>query len=334
GLPVDDVRINAISTIDAESYAAYANLNYDFTEQWSLSAGLRYSRDEKDLKYIQIADPLAQAFGFLPLDITDSISDGEWTPAISLSWRPHGDMLVYLSYNRGYKAGGFNNSLSSTASALSFEPETLDSIELGVKSAWLDDRLRLNAALFHMDYQDKQESAFLTGVGFVQSNAGEATSDGFEMDVEFAATEIWRIYAAIGYADARYDEYVVDDFTDYGGNTLVRAPEWTANLGAQAEWRFNAGLTGMFRLDYSWQDAFFTRASNDPFFAADSQSLLNARLRLAAADERWAVTLWGRNLTDDDNINTKDGASNFFFPTYHYSLIAPRTYGVELLLSF
>ena len=153
-------------------------------------------------------------------------------------------------------------------------------------------------------------------------------------DLERLPRENWTIYGSVGYADAEYDEYEIDEFTDNSGNTLARAPEWTASLGTQVDWSFTDYFKGMFRLDYSYQDEFFTQANNDPFFAADSQNIVNARLQLSDTDQTWAATLWGRNLTDDDNINTIDGPSTFFFPTYHYSLIAPRTYGVELQYNF
>jgi iron complex outermembrane receptor protein len=333
GLP-DTVGIEATSTIDADSYAAYGNVDYSINEQWSVNAGLRYSRDKKQLDYVQVADPLAVAFGFNNLAIDDDIDDDEWTPTVSLNWIPVEDVLTYIKYSKGYKAGGFNNSISSTGSAVAFDPETLDAYELGLKSTLLDNTLRLNAAVFRMEYDDKQESAFVTGIGFVQTNAGEATSEGAEVEVEYVLTENWSVYGSVGYVDATYDEYIIDEDENNNGNDLTRAPEWTANIGTQVEWLYTDNLRGMFRLDYSYQDESFTQANNDPFFIAEEQNLVNARLQVSDADRIWQATLWGRNLTDDDSINTIDGPSTFFFDTYHYSLIAPRTYGVELQYNF
>jgi iron complex outermembrane receptor protein len=333
GLP-DTIPIVATSTIEAESYAVYANVDYAFSDAFSVTGGLRYSTDKKTLDYMQRSAPIAAAFGFVELDITDSIDDGEWTPQVSLNWQIEDDVLLYAKYSRGYKAGGFNNSISSTGSAVAFDPETMDAYEIGLKSTWLEQRLRLNAAIFRMEYKDKQESAFVTGIGFVQTNAGAATSDGFEAELTYALRDNWTVYGALGYADATYDDYVIDEFSDNTGNKLVRAPEWTFNIGTEAIWSLGSALEMRARLDYSYQDEFFTQAGNNPFFAADSQGLLNVRLGLRSANQSWEATLWGRNLTDDDNINTIDGASTFFFPTYHYSLIAPRTYGLELKYSF
>lgn len=333
GLP-DSVDIEATSTIDADSYAAYGNVDYSINEQWSVNAGLRYSRDKKQLDYVQVADPLAVAFGFNNLAIDDDIDDDEWTPTVSLNWIPVEDVLTYIKYSKGYKAGGFNNSISSTGSAVAFDPETLDAYELGLKSTLLDNTLRLNAAVFRMEYDDKQESAFVTGIGFVQTNAGEATSEGAEVEVEYVLTEDWSVYGSVGYVDATYDEYIIDEDENNNGNDLTRAPEWTANIGTQVEWQYTDNLRGMFRLDYSYQDESFTQANNDPFFMAEEQNIVNARLQVSDADRIWQATLWGRNLTDEDSINTIDGPSTFFFDTYHYSLIAPRTYGVELQYNF
>lgn len=333
GLP-DSVNIKADSVIEADSYAVYGNINYSFNEQWGIDAGIRYSKDEKELDFIQDADPIAAAFGFLNLDVQDNIDDDQWTPTVSLNWTPMDDLLAYVKYSKGYKAGGFNNSISSTGSAIAFEPEKLDAYELGLKSTWLDNTLRVNAAIFHMEYNDKQESAFVTGVGFVQTNAGEATSDGAEVEVQYLLMDNWSIYGSVGYTDAQYDEFIVDENENNNDNDLTRAPEWTANIGTQVEWQYTDYLHGMFRIDYSYQDESFTKASNDPFFKAEEQNIVNARLQVSDADRTWQATLWGRNLTDDDSINTIDGPSTFFFETYHYSLIAPRTWGVELQYNF
>lgn len=333
GLP-DSVTIRADSVIKADSYAAYGNLDYAFNEQWSIDAGLRYSKDKKKLDYMQVADPIAAAFGFLNLDIKDDIDDDQWTPTISLNWTPVEDLLTYIKYSKGYKAGGFNNSISSTGSAVAFDPEKIDAYEIGVKSTWLDNMLRVNAAVFYMEYNDKQESAFVTGVGFVQTNAGQAESEGAELEVQYLLTENWSLYGSVGYTDAQYNEYIIDENENNNGNDLTRAPEWTANIGTQVEWQYTDYLHGMFRLDYSYQDESFTRASNDPFYKAEEQNIVNARLQVSDADKTWQATLWGRNLTDDDSINTIDGPAAFFSNTYHYSLIAPRTYGVELQYNF
>lgn len=333
GLP-NGVDISASSVIDTDSISIFANGTYDITEQWSLTAGIRYSEDEKELVYEQNADALAAAAGFFPFTLQDEQNDEEITSTISLNWQPTDKLLAYARYAGGYKAGGFNNSVSTTASLVSFDAETLDSYELGLKSTLLDNSLRVNIAVFRMEYKDKQESRFVAGSGFQQSNAGKAISDGFEVDFEWMPLERWVVYGSLGYADAEYDDYVLDANTDYTGNKLTRAPEWTANLGVQTDWDFTEGLQGSFRLDYAYQDAFFLQPNNDPFFAADSQGIVNARLGISGGDGSWQVTLWGRNLTDDDNVNEMFGASSFVFPFYHYALIAPRTYGAELQFRF
>ena len=333
GFP-DGVAFSATSTIETDSAALFANATYEFSERWSVTAGIRYSEDEKELDYVQESDPLAAGAGFVPFTLQDDQDDDEWTPTLSVNWQPSEDVMLYAKYSSGYKAGGFNNSVSTSASLVSFDAETLDAYEAGLKSTWFSNRLRVNAAVFRMEYNDKQESSFVAGAGFQQNNAGESTSDGFEVEVNWLAAPGWLLFGAVGYADSTYDDYVVDENTDYSGNTLTRAPEWTFNAGVQADWEFGNGMSAIARLEYSYQDEFFTRASNDPFFSADSQNLVNARLGLASANRTWEATLWGRNLTDDDNINSIDGASSFVFPLYHYTLIAPRTYGLELKYNY
>ncbi|MBT4522170.1 MAG: TonB-dependent receptor [Halieaceae bacterium] len=330
----DGLAIGATSTIETDSFAAFFSATYAFNEQWSMTVGARYSEDEKDLDMVQEADPFAAVAGFLPFTLEDEQDDSEVTPAASINWQPNDDILVYARYSSGYKAGGFNNTISNDAAVVPFDAETLDAYELGLKSTFLDNTLRINAAIFHMEYKDKQESTFVAAAGFQTGNAGEATSEGFEVDVEWIPADRWTVFGAVGYADAEYDEYVVDEFQDNSGNTLTRAPQWNASIGVHTDWDFTSSLRGNFRVDYSYQDEFFTQSNNNPFFVGDSQSLMNARLGIASSDNSWAVTLWGRNLTDEDNVNNLFGASSFAFPLYHYALIAPRTYGVELQYNF
>lgn len=333
GLP-NGVDINAASTIETDSFSIFGNATYDLTDQWSVTAGLRYSEDNKDLDYEQKADPLAGAVGFANFVLQDEQDDGELTSTISLNWQPNENILAYARYASGYKAGGFNNGVSTSASLVSFDAETLDIYELGLKSTLLDNTLRVNVAIFHMEYKDKQESRFVAGAGFQQSNAGEAVSDGFEVDFEWVPLERWTVYGALGYADADYDEYVLDASTDNSGNKLTRAPEWNASVGVQTDWDFSDYLQGNLRVDYAYQDEFFFQPDNDPFFTADSQGIVNARLGISGGDGSWQFTLWGRNLTDEDNLNDLFGASSFVFPLYHYALMAPRTYGAELQFRF
>ena len=213
---------------------------------------------------------------------------------------------------------------------LSFGPETVESYEAGFKSQFADNTVRLNAAVFYMDYIDKQESFFLAEAGgFLLTNAGGARSKGFEIELTWLPIDGLDIFGAVGYADSKYT-----DFGDNTGNTLQNAPEWQWNAGAQYNWSVSGGLDMFARADVIYQDDRFLGANNDPFFIFTETTLVNLRLGLMSSSGKWTVTAWGRNIFNDDAISQTFGGSSLFIPTYNYSPNIPRTYGLDFQFRF
>lgn len=337
GLPSNSTFVNANASIDTESYAAFASGTYRFTPRLAVTGGLRYSVDKKDFGFTQSSDPLSQLFGFRTFDCADAASacqtkrdDSEWTPAISLEYTPTDNLLAYLKYSTGYNAGGFNANLNSGTNPLSFEPETVEAYEVGLKSQLLDNRVRLNAAVFQLDYNDKQESIFSAAAGgFIQGNAGGARSRGFEIELDAILSSSLDLNASVGYADSEY--------TDYGANTgnrLANAPEWQASLGLQYTRPITSRLNLVSRGDVFYQDDRFLGADNDPFFVFDATTLVNLRVGIESEDQNWVLTAWARNLFDDESISQIFGGSSFFIPSYNYTPNNPQTYGIDLTLRF
>ena len=212
-----------------ESYAVFLEGDYAVTDALTLTLGGRYTEDEKESKQFGNINTITAPFTDHPDENWD-----EFTPRVGARYAINDDVMVFATYSKGYRSGGFNGRVNSLEEARQpYDTETVDNYELGVKSEWWDNRVRVNANLFYMEYDDKQESAFVAAVGFVQTNAGKAESDGAEVEVQYVLRENWSVYGSVGYADAQYDEYIVDEFTDYSGNDLTRAPEWTANVGTQ-----------------------------------------------------------------------------------------------------
>ena len=139
-----------------------------------------------------------------------------------LTWSPTPGFRAYGSVTKGYTAGGFNTD-AATLSALTtpFDPEIVTSYELGVKTQWLDDRLRLNAAVFRMDYEDKQELFFnsLTRILTI-TNASQATAEGAELELAYRPAPWLGLSATYGYLDTVYDAFVIPGGATYTGNSL------------------------------------------------------------------------------------------------------------------
>ncbi|NGY04815.1 TonB-dependent receptor [Solimonas terrae] len=348
--------------------SVYGQLDYKPIDPLTLSAGLRYTREKKELArtfgcnspfYPECTNSDPAAFNYLiPAGTGAQKTFHATTPMASVAWQFTPDLNAYLRYAEGFKSGGFNGEFSdptlSSADNVAetqtpFKPEKQRSYELGTKSTWLDQRIVLNAAVYYNKAKDLQESIFL-GSGAAASsvrNAGKATIYGAELEGQVALWAGSRLGFNYAYLHTKYDEFI-DGGADVADNrAFVHAPKNTANLYldmrlAQLGW---AELRGM--VDYAYTDAFYTYAYQltgpsdagyDPSkqVASDakvpSTGLLNLRLSLSKVKLGDAASgelaLWCRNVTD------KDSPTNFidFGPAFGSLTVAnfndPRTFGV------
>jgi iron complex outermembrane recepter protein len=337
-----------------QSLAVFASGSYDFTEKLSISGGIRYSTDTKKANYGQTrlgnVVAILGVFGqFAPFNLSNS--SGAFSGDISLNYKPTEDSLIYAKFARGYRSGGMNLGIQGGApdfnnpanrSTLQFSPEFIKQYEVGFKVEALDRRLRFNAAAFYLDYSDKQEATFET-VGPVTvsviRNAGAATIKGFEADVVFIPVKNVSINAAIGYADAKYDDFAScqniappgspPSFRNCAGNRLLLSSKWTGTAGIQATPQLSENLSLFARFDVTYRGNYFTDAVNAPLALTKGSTLVNGRIGLQSKDG-WGVFLWSRNLLDKEyfarrQVNNTDPV---------VLLGEPRTYGLELRYRF
>ena len=327
-----------------ESWAAYGQATYDITEQWQLTLGLRYTEDEKDAFLYNQNIP-----GYTKEDpIT---ADDKWD---NLSYKANvnyaitDDMSVYLTYATGYNGGGFNARASNLASFTTpFEEEEVETWELGLKSEWLDNRVRFNAAVFTNDYTDIQIAQFEAGSGGASSrivNAGQGTYQGVEFDIVVVPVEGLTIDATYGYLDAEFDEYearnpVTNQLEDISGvTTPAQTPENSASLGVQYDFEpFSFGALSA-RVDVAYKDAFTFHPFNNQYDSTDDRTLVNGRLSLndikldCCDDSALRVSLWGKNLTDEEYRNWGIDFSSLGFAGNVYG--EPRTYGLDVVYTY
>ena len=242
----------------------------------------------------------------------------------ALSYELSPDLNFYLRVANGFKSGGFSSEVADPAVSTPFEPQTSLSTEVGMKSLWLDGALRLNVALFHNAIDDLHITQLLPGTTqSLLTNAGEATYQGFELEMAYQITDNWRISGNYGYLDAGFDKYLDNSFApgrpiiDTASNRLAPyAPENTAALqleGTLAQFGFGELR---FLLDYTYTDKVYLYAVNKSLTAPnaggsyvqgidevpDTQNL-NARLQLAdvpVGDGTMDFSFFVRNLTDED----------------------------------
>ena len=294
------------------------------SDQWTLTAGLRYTTDEKDILQTRIKRIL-EIRAYVPADYlfapTPQSQDSERvTPMASLAYQWNDDIMTYFTYQQGFRGGGFNPRPATVATVGKFDPEDVENFELGIKSDWLDRRLRVNANLFYMDYTDLQLPAVVLEPGqtlatFPTKNAGEADLLGIEMDFTAYPTEHFSIDGTFGWLGFSYvdlgaaDPAVVASFPGGAGTALgnpclecrpLRAPEISASLCASYTTPISSGEWGNFTLrgDVSYQSETNFTANNFTRANQNGYSVVNARATWVSPTDDWEISVSGANLTD------------------------------------
>jgi len=317
-----------------ESIAAFFEADWRLNDKLTLTLGGRYTEDEKTSAQFGEVNTLSQGRTTHPSEKWD-----EFTPRVGVKYHYNEDVMFFATYSVGFRAGGFNGRVASLEEAIQpYDPETVDNYELGVKSELFDNRVRLNATIFSMDYQDKQEELQLpsdqtdTGQKTVVINPSSATIQGIEFDVQAYVTDNLSLRANLGYLDSEYDDFIYTDpegsVVDLSNLEFRRAPEWTGTVDATYEWEV-AGGNAWVRGSYRYIDEHFTTATNNPETANDSQGLVDASVNYAVGDLQFS--LFGRNLTDEDTYTHGYEVAGLWS---YAATRRPRTYGLEVVYNF
>jgi iron complex outermembrane receptor protein len=307
-----DLRFDVYNEMDIESVALFGQGTWHLTDRWTITGGLRQTWESKD--YLLIHRRLhAGTFVVPPTEIGDDWS--ELTPRAGTEYQWTEDLMTYFVASRGFKSGGFNGRPTTQEAVESYDPEFVWSYEIGVKSEWLERRLRLNAAAFHNDYTDIQlTSVRATPEGnllLVVENAGEANVDGFEIEMVAKPAHWLDLSAGLGYTDAEYSK-LNPGATVTEDTKFIQTPEWTFNASVQLTWPLADWGTVRLRGDYSYRDDMFMDANNTEALRQDGYGLVNARLAFTTTDEHWELALAGTNLTDKRYIGNGIAALDSF----------------------
>jgi iron complex outermembrane receptor protein len=289
------------------SYAIFGQMTVPFWQYFEFTAGLRYTRDEREIHQIALDNegglnppvgiPLGPAGS--PYNVTASETFEEPTWRLALSVEPVEEARFYISYDRGYKAGSFVSGAQTALQASTpIDSEILDNYAIGMKTTWMDGRLRFNAEGFLLDYSDLQVYELL-GLNLVTSNA-DAQSSGIELETAFALNENITIGASYTRLQARYTSNATSGalVLPYDGNTLPRSPEHQYNAFVDGEWDLFGGEFAT-RLNYQWQGEFYFDPSNNREVLEDAHGLLSAFASWESPGG-FTVSVYGKNLTDED----------------------------------
>jgi iron complex outermembrane receptor protein len=371
---------NDTTPYELETWALFGELYWQTTDSVSMTLGLRYTDEEKSARQrtIYLAfqdDPTVEGGGY-------SDFGGEWsepTGKFNITWDVAEEIMTYVTLSTSYKSGGFNP-IGSESPLLDpaqggdpdraeFDPEFINSLEIGAKARFFDNSLQANVTYFYYDYDDLQ-IAKLTNQTALNENF-KAAIQGFEGEFVWVPDQHWRLTANVAWLDTEMDGGESVDTANINqlgtteniistpnanvyagpgcpggvatcdgipasldGNVLPSSPEFSVNLGIGYSWQLSGGMEVVAATNYYWQDEFYTRIFNTENDRVDSWEVWNATLTLYSADQNWFAELWGRNLADDDNITGQYlGDQNVGLATNQF-LLEPRTYGVSVGYSF
>jgi len=376
---------------EGEVIALFAQGTWSVSEALRLTVGGRYTEEKKDANRQQrhkanatfggqympavTADPVSGAYnvlyGIFAIEAYDQINgkldDSSFSPVVTMEWDANPDTMVYATWTKGYKSGGFdarsnghpdasvNNGLKSGAAitgSWEFANEEATSVELGSKMSLADGAAELSVAWYMTDYTDLQVSQFDGTLGFNVTNAGEAKVQGIEADGRWALTDNITLTGSVAYLDFNYEKFPNsqcyfqqedtdgDKLCDAGGKRKEFTPELQANLGAAWASEMSNGLELNASLDVSFMDEYLYAANLDPRSKQDAYSMVNARIALAGSEGAWELALLGRNLTDETVINfggntplggtLTGGAGN----SYYAFVNRPRNIALQVNYSF
>jgi iron complex outermembrane receptor protein len=347
GFGLDDPSIDGLGlispfTTETESYAVFGQLEFDLSDTVTLTTGLRWSNEQKEVDFKQYAAifespdsanvAVEDAFGVGPLwafgpdgvnndgavlsgfaidpvigDPGDAEIDVDSVTAkLGLDWHANEDTLIYVSFNRGVKAGGFNAPIDATnfydgsldPSQMQFDEEVLDAYETGFKWTFADGLARLNGSVYYYDYQDYQAFALDSLTTFVFNT--DATSKGMELELQASPTEGLDILFGVGYIDNNVEDAYRRPDGSFVDRDAVVTPDLNVNGMIRYEWGVGSGMLAA-QYDFTYLGDHFFQLKNSPVAEEDGYAISNVRLTYTGGDDKWSVTGFVNNVTDEEN---------------------------------
>lgn len=313
--------IHGPDPVDTRNLAVFANGIFRLTDRLEVAGGLRYSDDRKDYTYLRhnpdgsLIQPCLGPPGtpgnppnclISSLNgVSSTFENDRIDYRVAVSYHLTNDAMVYAQYSTGYKGGGVNPRPFYNVQAVTFDPETMKTVEVGAKVQLLDNRLRMNGALFYNDYEGVtgtfNDCTSLFGPVFgipclLNSNAGDAKVKGAEIEVDFVPVDGLQFDGSFSILDFDYKN--INPATGIPLSAITQyTPEVKWSIGAQYAYESAIGIITP-RVDVAYQDNVFSAPDNNPGSEIDAYTLVNGRLSWEDRDSDWVVALEVRNLTD------------------------------------
>jgi iron complex outermembrane receptor protein len=323
----------------SESKALFGQSTYAWTDDWRTTFGLRANNDHKYRDGQTRVGP-----NDTPIGKVGNHADASWsklTYKLGVEHDLNRSIMAYANLATGYKAGGFNDGNAVVGDPnynanLYYKPESITSLEAGLKGRFLDNRLRLGASAFYYNYTNLQVASIVNN-SLNTSNAGKATVAGVEFEGRAKIAAHGDLSFALGLLDAKYQEYTTAGGIDFNGKSLDRAPKASLTLGYTHDWELEDGATitaylgTHYATNYTVTDVGNT-AANQPTrsFAQSSATKSDLSFMYAPSSERWSVQAFVKNIEDKRTITALVGQNGADFAY----LTAPRTAGLRVNVKF
>ena len=337
-------------TLDDRTYALFGQTEVELTDALKLIVGARYDHDRKTFSFATpCAGPGCPLFGFTDPGIVQGSgydasvpgarpvrSSDNWDGKLQLTWQVNDDVMVYGGVSRGTKAGGYNAGSTAfyTVAQTIFDDEVLTDYEAGVKSSWLDNRLRLNASVFYYDY-DKVQVFSQLGPSTLTFN-DDARIYGAEFELQARPTPTLTLGANVSLLNSRLDPVAVPNVLN-GTVAMVsqrfpNSPDTTVSGYVRKEWPVGPGYVAV-QADAKWQSSQKLNLIDYPATLQPSYALVNGRISVGPADKRWEAAIYVQNIADQGYrvaaapfVTTNGAIIEIYGP--------PRLVGVSLMAQF
>lgn len=325
--PVDRSE-HALTDLESTSYALFGQGTYHLTQKLSTTVGMRWSTEEKKMTSVSTTMAVTRS----------AANEAQWqnvSPRIGLEYQWTDNLMTYISWASGFKAGSFNDRIRADLpnnGILPYDAETLATSEVGVRSDLLRSRLRVNATYFHSKYDKLQLVSLLPGATApLVQNVGAAELDGVEFDVIGLLPGALTVNVSAAYTDAEY--------TDVAGaigftlqSPLNRTPKYSYSVGGEQKSKLPFGGAITTRVDWGWKDEYRLSASDPNAITQAAFGLLSSRVTYTEPNGRWRLALFGTNLTNRKYVLSGYNSGGYGF--IYGEPGRPREFGLAFAMDF
>ena len=311
---------------DNWGYSIFSEFSYAILDPLQISAGLRFDREEKEVNSTVRKSVEGRVMPGLRHKEDESFT--EWLPSVSLKYMWSDEFMTYFSWEKGYRSGGFNTVSSQDFADTSYKREKTFNYEVGIKSSWFKNRMRLDLSAFYIEWKDQQILQFTPVQDPFIDNAGESKTQGLELEIRMLPVTDLEVFTTFGVTDAEFKENRdLMANTDFSGNTLPFVPERTASIGMRYEMDLRSEITGFAQLDFHYIGKVFWNQANT--WGQNHVEILD--LQFGLNHPRWTWTVWAKNVFDEEyfslelEIPVVEAGGEFG---------APVTYGTTLTWKF